>query len=158
MILSRISSLTRSIPPTSAKVVFGRSISAPGTPERRGTSVSMPAASSSAAGAGPATGAPSRSASAGSATPASASTACLYWNDARSGSPAASRTTSEKLRGEGEAEATNLYAKAFNQDPNFFAIWRTLQGYRDAFDKGNARLVLTPDNDYLRYLQAQPAP
>ena len=70
---------------------------------------------------------------------------------------AEARATSEKLRGEGEAEATQLYAKAFSQDPSFFAIWRTLQGYRDAFDSGKARLVLTPDNDYLRYLQAPPA-
>ena len=32
-----------------------------------------------------------------------------------------------------------------------------LQGYRDIFDSGAARLVVTPDNDYLRYLQAPPA-
>ena len=37
------------------------------------------------------------------------------------------------------------------------AIWRTLQGYRDVFDTGAARLVMTPDNAYLRYLQAPPA-
>jgi len=67
------------------------------------------------------------------------------------------RATADNLRGEGEAEATNIYAKAFGQDPNFFAIWRTLQGYRDIFDNGGARLVVTPDNDYLRYLQAPPA-
>ena len=37
--------------------------------------------------------------------------------------------------------------------PNFSRVWRTLQAYRDAFETGNARLVLTPDNDFLRYLQ-----
>jgi modulator of FtsH protease HflC len=67
------------------------------------------------------------------------------------------RATADNLRGEGEGEATNIYAKAFGQDPNFFAIWRTLQGYRDIFDSGGARLVVTPDNDYLRYLQTPPA-
>ena len=67
------------------------------------------------------------------------------------------RATADKLRGQGEAEATNIYAQAFGQDPSFFAIWRTLQGYRDIFDQGSARLVVTPDNDYLRYLQAAPA-
>ena len=60
-------------------------------------------------------------------------------------------------RGEGEGEATRIYAQSFGQDPGFFAIWRTLQGYRDVFDSGSARLVLTPDNDYLRYLQIPPA-
>ena len=47
-----------------------------------------------------------------------------------------------------------IYAKAFSQDPWFFGVWRTLQGYRDAFATGAARLVITPDNAYLRYLQA----
>jgi modulator of FtsH protease HflC len=71
---------------------------------------------------------------------------------------AEARATSDRLRGEGEAEATGIYAKAFGQDPQFFAVWRTLQGYRDAFDGGSARLVITPDNAYLRYLQQPPAP
>jgi membrane protease subunit HflC len=70
---------------------------------------------------------------------------------------AEAHATADKLRGEGEAAATRIYTQAFSRDPNFFTIWRTLQGYRDIFDKGNARLVLTPDNDYLRYLQAAPA-
>ncbi|MEI7712328.1 MAG: protease modulator HflC [Rhodospirillales bacterium] len=64
--------------------------------------------------------------------------------------------TSDKLRGEGEAEATRIYAAAFNKDPQFFSIWRTLQSYRDVFDAGGARLVLTPDNEFLHYLQAAP--
>jgi membrane protease subunit HflC len=67
------------------------------------------------------------------------------------------RATADKLRGEGEAEATSIYAKAFGQDPAFFSIWRTLQGYRDVFDSGAARLVVSPDNDYLKYLQTPPA-
>lgn len=70
---------------------------------------------------------------------------------------AEARATAEKTRGEGEAQATAIFAKAFGQDPKFFSIWRTLQGYRDVFDAGNARLVLTPDNDYLRYLSNPPA-
>jgi|1186.fasta_scaffold187018_1 membrane protease subunit HflC len=67
------------------------------------------------------------------------------------------RATADNLRGEGEAEATRIYAQSFGQDPGFFSIWRTLQGYRDIFATGSARLVVTPDNDYLRYLQAPPA-
>lgn len=68
------------------------------------------------------------------------------------------RATAEKTRGDGEAQATGIFAKSFGQDPEFFSIWRTLQGYRDVFDTGNARLVLTPDNDYLRYLRSPPTP
>lgn len=67
------------------------------------------------------------------------------------------RATADNLRGEGEAEATRIYAQSFGQDPGFFSIWRTLQGYHDIFATGSARLVVTPDNDYLHYLQAPPA-
>lgn len=68
------------------------------------------------------------------------------------------KATADKLRGEGEAEATKVYAKAFGQDPAFFSIWRTLQGYRDIFDSGAGRIVVSPNNDYLKYLQAPPPP
>jgi membrane protease subunit HflC len=70
---------------------------------------------------------------------------------------AEAQATSDRLRGEGEAEATRIYANAYNQDAKFYAAWRTLQAYRDVFEAGTARLVLTPDNDFLRYLQAPPA-
>ena len=71
---------------------------------------------------------------------------------------AEARATSDNLRGEGEAEATRIYAKAYQQDVGFYSVWRTLQAYREAFETGNSRLVLTPDNDFLRYLQSPPAP
>jgi modulator of FtsH protease HflC len=66
------------------------------------------------------------------------------------------KAKADELRGEGEGQATNIYAQSFGQDTHFFSIWRTLQGYRDVFDGNSARLVITPDNDYLRYLQAAP--
>jgi membrane protease subunit HflC len=66
------------------------------------------------------------------------------------------QATADRVRGEGEAEATNIFAKSFGKDPQFFSLWRTLDGYREALGNGNTRLVLTPDNDYLRYLQAPP--
>ena len=69
---------------------------------------------------------------------------------------AEAHATADNLRGEGEAAATTIYAKSFGRDPAFFSIWRTLQGYRDIFDDGSARLVVTPDNAYLQYLQKPP--
>jgi membrane protease subunit HflC len=66
------------------------------------------------------------------------------------------RATADNLRGEGEAQASRIFAQAYGKDPNFFAAWRTLSAYHDAFASGNARLVLTPDNDFLRYLATPP--
>jgi len=71
---------------------------------------------------------------------------------------AEARATADKVRGEGEARASRIYAEAYGQDPNFYAAWRTLSAYRDAFAGGNAKLVLTPDNAFLRYLATPPAP
>ncbi|HEY5302175.1 MAG TPA: protease modulator HflC [Acetobacteraceae bacterium] len=64
----------------------------------------------------------------------------------------------DQLRGEGEAAATKLYAEAYNRDPGFYATWRTLEAYRAAFGTGKARLVLSPDSDFLRLLTKAPPP
>jgi membrane protease subunit HflC len=68
------------------------------------------------------------------------------------------RAQADQLRGKGEQEAIRIYADAFGQDQQFFAAWRTMQAYRDAFDTGGSRLVLSPDNEFLRYLRAAPQP
>ena len=71
---------------------------------------------------------------------------------------AQARATADKLRGEGEAQAITTYADAFNKDPYFFKVWRTLQAYRDAFAAGTSRLVLTPGSDFLKMLRSAPTP
>lgn len=72
---------------------------------------------------------------------------------------AQARATADRLRGEGEKRAIAIYAEAFGKDPKFFATWRTLQAYREAFGKsGESRLVLTPDNDFLKLLREAPQP
>lgn len=64
----------------------------------------------------------------------------------------------DKVRGEGEALSIAIYADAFERDPHFFAVWRTLQAYRNAFAGGQSRLVLSPDSDFFRMLDQAPHP
>jgi len=71
---------------------------------------------------------------------------------------AQARADAEKLRGEGEAQAIAIYADAFQRDPGFFATWRTLQAYKEAFASGKSRLVLSPQDDFLRLMQGLPKP
>jgi membrane protease subunit HflC len=71
---------------------------------------------------------------------------------------AEARATADKLRGEGEARSIATYAAAVQQDPGFYQTWRTMQAYRDAFGSGTSRLVLTPDNDFLKLLSQAPRP
>ncbi len=68
------------------------------------------------------------------------------------------RAQADKTRGLGEATAIATYAEAFQQDPQFFQVWRTMQAYRDAFAAGTSRLVLSPDSDFLKLLREAPKP
>ncbi len=71
---------------------------------------------------------------------------------------AQARADADRLRGEGEAQAIAIYANAYQRDPKFFAVWRTLQAYKDAFSAGHARLVLSPQDDFLKLMQTVPTP
>ncbi len=58
------------------------------------------------------------------------------------------------LRGEGEAESTKIYADAYSQDPDFFNFYRSLQAYRDAFAADGTTMVLSPDNEFLKFMNS----
>ncbi len=66
------------------------------------------------------------------------------------------RASADKLRGEGEAQASRTYATAASVDPQFFITWRTLQAYKTVFDTGRSRLVLSPDEGFLNLLKQAP--
>jgi len=59
-------------------------------------------------------------------------------------------------RGQGDAEANRIYAEAYAKDPRFFNLYRSLQAYRDSLADGNTTLVLSPDNEFLRVMNAGP--
>ncbi|GAA0720477.1 protease modulator HflC [Dokdonella soli] len=59
----------------------------------------------------------------------------------------------EKIRGEGDATASQTYAAAYGKNPDFFAFYRSLEAYREAFATPNGMLVLDPKSEFLRYLQ-----
>jgi modulator of FtsH protease HflC len=56
------------------------------------------------------------------------------------------------VRGEGDAEAMRVYARAFQHDPDFFNFTRTLEAYRKSL-KGKTTLLLPPQMEFLRYLR-----
>jgi membrane protease subunit HflC len=56
-----------------------------------------------------------------------------------------------KVRGEGDAQAAAIYAQAYEQDPEFFAFYRSLAAYRKSFQDGKGVLVLKPDSEFLKY-------
>ncbi|WP_022955036.1 protease modulator HflC [Perlucidibaca piscinae] len=60
---------------------------------------------------------------------------------------------SEILRGQGDAEAAAIARKAFGQDAEFYRFYRSLQAYRQTFNKPSDVMVLKGDNEFLRYMK-----
>ena len=61
------------------------------------------------------------------------------------------------IRAEADAEAANIYAEAFNKDPDFYDFYRAMQSYQATFvnngsgeEQGKSNIILSPQNDYLR--------
>lgn len=59
---------------------------------------------------------------------------------------------SQILKGEGDREATQVYNKAYNRDPDFYAFTRSMEAYKNSLSTGDTRLILSPDAAFLRYL------
>ncbi|OTA20820.1 hypothetical protein Xbed_01073 [Xenorhabdus beddingii] len=57
------------------------------------------------------------------------------------------------LRGEGDAEAAKLFADSFSKDPEFYAFIRSLRAYENSFQNDGNIMVLSPDNDFFRYMK-----
>ncbi len=63
----------------------------------------------------------------------------------------------EEIRGEGDAKATAIYAKAYGADQEFYAFHRSLMAYRESFADKSDIMVLSPDNEFFKYMeQAKP--
>ena len=60
---------------------------------------------------------------------------------------------SEIARGEGDAKATEVYAKAFNKDREFYKFYRSMTAYAKTFSNSGDVILLEPDSDYFRYFK-----
>jgi len=70
---------------------------------------------------------------------------------------ATAKGKAQTIRGEGDAVSNKVYADAYNQDPEFFAFYRSMEAYRRGLGKGTT-YVLSPDSDFLGYLDNQNGP
>ena len=59
----------------------------------------------------------------------------------------------ERIRGEGDAEATAVYAAAYSRDTEFYAFVRSLNAYKETFSSKGDVLLLDPRSDYFKYLK-----
>ncbi|WFP50906.1 protease modulator HflC [Methylomonas sp. EFPC3] len=62
---------------------------------------------------------------------------------------------SEVLRGEGDAKAADIFAKAYGEDSEFFAFYRSLIAYKETLGKSGNIMVLEPNSDFFKYFKNQ---
>jgi membrane protease subunit HflC len=60
----------------------------------------------------------------------------------------------QKLRGAGDAAAAEIYAEAYNADPEFYNFYRSLDAYKSSFNSKNDILLLKPDSEFFKYFVA----
>jgi len=65
---------------------------------------------------------------------------------------AKARKQAEVLKGEGDALATEIYAKSLSQDPEFYSFVKSLEAYKKGLSQ-KTRLIMTPENDFLQFLE-----
>ena len=59
--------------------------------------------------------------------------------------------------GEGDAQATAIYASAYETDPEFYSFMRRLEAYERSLGAGTT-IVLDADSDLLKYLEKSRLP
>jgi len=65
---------------------------------------------------------------------------------------------SQKIKGEGDAKASALYADAFGRDPQFAQFYRSLEAYRATFRNKSDLMVVDQSSEFFRGLRGNSAP
>lgn len=65
------------------------------------------------------------------------------------------RRDAERIRGDGDARATEIYAGAYNRDPEFYSFHRSLEAYRNSFGNQRSMILLDTESEFFRYFTEQ---
>jgi membrane protease subunit HflC len=60
----------------------------------------------------------------------------------------------ERVRGEGDAVAADIYAKAFSRNPEFYSFYRSLTAYKNSLTDRSDVIVLKPDSEFFKYFSS----
>lgn len=59
----------------------------------------------------------------------------------------------QKIKGEGDAKASALYAEAFGRDPQFAQFYRSLEAYRTSFRNKSDVMVIDPSSEFFKTMR-----
>ncbi len=62
--------------------------------------------------------------------------------------------TAQEIKGAGDAEATNVYAQAFNKDREFFKFYKSLDAYQNTFRDKSDLFIVDPGSEFMQYLKS----
>jgi len=66
---------------------------------------------------------------------------------------AAAYRQAEIVKGEGDAAAADIYARAYGRNPEFYSFFRGMQAYRRSLGRQGDILVLQPEGEFFKYLK-----
>ena len=58
-----------------------------------------------------------------------------------------------RVRGAADAQATQIYARAYSRNPEFYAFYRSLQAYQTSIGKEGDLLVVSPEGEFFKYMK-----
>jgi len=64
---------------------------------------------------------------------------------------ATAKKDANKIRGEGDAKALEIYALAYNKAPQFYEFYKSLEAYKYSFKDKSDILILKPEGDFFKY-------
>src|SRR3984893_9182655 len=56
-----------------------------------------------------------------------------------------------QIRGQGDAAASEVYAKSYSKNPEFYSFYRSMQSYRESVGTQGDMMVIAPDSAYFKY-------
>lgn len=60
----------------------------------------------------------------------------------------------QRVKGDGDAKAAAIYARAFERNAEFYAFYRSLEAYRQSFKSKSDVLILDPSSDFFKYMKS----
>jgi membrane protease subunit HflC len=59
----------------------------------------------------------------------------------------------QDIKGQGDAKSSSIYAGAFQQNPEFYSFYRSLEAYKQTFKNKTDMMVLEPSSEFFKYLK-----
>ena len=60
----------------------------------------------------------------------------------------------QKMKGEGDAKAAEIYSSAYIKNPEFYAFYRSQEAYKNSFKSKSDVMVLDPKSDFFKYMRS----